>query len=219
MPDSTLRLDLAELQDSRISGINDSTITAQMLPSNVSNVEVKLVADLQTSISFGITIGIINIAAGPFIKLPRFNMSVSQFTTNKVGANCEPDGDTVDEFKDTYQNLTHVEYNVGIAAGLKAGAGFLYNKQIVLAEKGVSLATQCLVWQSEGTATQFAPATEVLAVMTSPLSLSETGGGERKKSAGVALTTPLSGILIASGISCMGILLLVCAIGSLTLSL
>ncbi|KAF2792210.1 hypothetical protein K505DRAFT_363106 [Melanomma pulvis-pyrius CBS 109.77] len=40
VPDSTLRIDLAELQNSFINGINDTTITAHTLSANTSDVEV-----------------------------------------------------------------------------------------------------------------------------------------------------------------------------------
>lgn len=191
VPDSTLRLDFAELQNSSINGINDTTITAHTLSANASDVEVSLTAGLQAAVTFGITLGFFNIDAGPYLSLPRLNMTVSQLATDNVGANCEAGGDTDVKFKDAFQNLTHVGYEVGLAAGMKAEAGF-FETHTDFGMLMVPVATQCLAWQTEGGSTQFAPATSILAVMTAPPSPTAGGNGN---SAGVSLRVPFMSIL------------------------
>lgn len=132
------------------------------------------------------------------MELPRLNLTASQRGTNDTGANCETDGDTAEEFQNAFQNLTHVQYNVGMVAGLEAEVAFWDFKTDLLSTQ-FPVATQCLVWQSEGTSAQFTPATAVLASMTAPpstaLPSSTAAGGAAKKGAGVETYGPPFGLL------------------------
>jgi len=160
-------LDLAEWQNSGITGLGNTEFIAKTLQANASDVEISLSAGVRTSITLGFTLGKTDIAAGPYMDLPRFNMTANQLATDDVGANCEENGDTDVKFKDAFQNLTHVQYNVGLAAGVKADVG-LWRPSKGLLSTQIPVATQCLVWQSEGSTKQFAPATAVLESMMAP---------------------------------------------------
>lgn len=124
-------------------------------------------------------------------------MTVTQLATDDVGANCETTGDTDIKFKAAYRNLTHVDYQVGIAAGLKAEVGLVYQKEIdILPFKAIPIATQCLAWHTEGGTTQLAPATAVLAAITAPPTPSGAangGNGDKGKNAAGALRNPFNG--------------------------
>ncbi|KAF2255937.1 hypothetical protein BU26DRAFT_598755 [Trematosphaeria pertusa] len=167
VPDSYIRADLAETQNSGIYGFNPD-ITAQPLQSNVSDVEVFLLAGLKTSLPVGLKfLGIDALSIGPFLSLPTFNMNVTQLAAADFGADCEPSNATnsADAFRDAFANLTHVEYNIGIGGGMDLP---LWLPDITFASADFPLATQCLVYQTEGSSTGLALATAVLASITAP---------------------------------------------------
>jgi hypothetical protein len=195
VPDSTIYINIAEFQDSYISGLNGTKVTARSLEANASDIDVTLSAALRPGLNFGVTLAGIRLAAGPYLDLPRLNMTASQLATDEIGANCQRNGDTDAKFKEAFQNLTHVQYNVDLAAGLQVDLPLRnWDTSTQLLSTQFPIATQCLVWQGKGTTTQFAPATAVLASMTAPPS-STGSGGPGKKSAGMTLHDPPIGIL------------------------
>lgn len=137
-----------------------------MLQSNASDVEVFLLAGLKPRLPFGVTfLKIIKLEAGPFLSLPNLNMKTTQLNTTDKGANCEANGDTADKFKESFKNLTHVAYNVGIGGGLEFPFPI---PDITFASVDIPLETQCLIYQTEGSTTGLALATAALASITAP---------------------------------------------------
>jgi hypothetical protein len=96
---------------------------------------------------------------GPFLTLPYLILNATQLSTSNVGSNCEGNGEVVQGFRDSYQNLTHVDYNVGIGGGMDIGFG----DPITFASTEYPLATQCLVYSTGGPSAVLAEATAVAA--------------------------------------------------------
>lgn len=218
MPDTALVFDIAELQNSEMPGLDKAEITPHTLQANASDIELSLKAALRPTITLGLQLGIVEISAGPYMDLPSFNLTTKQLATDNIGANCETDGDTDVKFKDAFQNLTSVDFSVGVEAGFIANFEALlasYEPSVSLVGAAVPVATQCLVWQDEGDTKKFVPATAVLASLTSP---SPSGDG-RKDSGGAMLRTPLTGILYPVDSSIFILAIIACAIGSLGLIL
>lgn len=140
-------------------------ITAKNLESNVSDVELFLLAGLKPG--FPLTLNLFNVVpieARPFLSLPNLSMNVTQRRTDQVGANCNETGDTDPRFKDAFKNLTHVQYDVGIGGGVEIPL----IGDITFASTSFPLATQCLVYKATGESTGLAVATAVLAEITKP---------------------------------------------------
>ncbi|KAF2741541.1 hypothetical protein EJ04DRAFT_571612 [Polyplosphaeria fusca] len=163
VPDSYIRLDVAELQNCAIEGFNPE-ITAQPLRSNISDIEMTLLAGLKQSFPFGLSILGFDLTFGPFLSAPNFNLEATQFLSTEVGADCEKNGTTDSKFKEEFTNLTHVQYNVGFAAGIQVPV----IGDITIAPTDIPLATQCLVYQTEGAETGLMLATAALASITTP---------------------------------------------------
>jgi len=77
--------------------------------------------------------------------------------TNSTGANCEPNNATDSRFQESFSELTHVVYNVGIGAGIEVPA------TKTLTSTNIPVATQCLVKKG---AEKLSDATEVLNQIT-----------------------------------------------------
>ncbi|KAJ4287705.1 hypothetical protein N0V90_012408 [Kalmusia sp. IMI 367209] len=180
VPDSKIRADIAETQNSGITGFNPN-VTAQLLRSNISDVEVWILAGLQPKFTASLEILDIDVGVGPFLSLPHFVLNATQLHSSNVGANCETNGDTVQEFKDSFTNITHVEYNVGIGGGLEID--ILGDHQITFASTDYQLATQCLVYKTDGPVAGLAEATSVLADLTKPPEPTGKGTGQEKGTA------------------------------------
>ena len=91
----------------------------------------------------------IGVGIGPYLSVPYVSLNATQLRTSEHGANCEAKGETVQEFKDSYKNLTHVKYDVGIGGGIEFDFGIFGSPQWTIASKPWPLATQCLVYKSE----------------------------------------------------------------------
>jgi hypothetical protein len=125
----------------------------------------------------------IGFGVGPFLSLPHFILNATQLQSSQVGADCESTGETVQQFKDSYTNLTRVEYDVGIGGGIDIDLGFFGNWPITIASTEIPLATQCLVYKTDGPTLGLAEATAVLAEITSPLQPTGTGADQTKEAA------------------------------------
>jgi hypothetical protein len=147
-------------------------VTLKPLSSNISNTEVSIVAALQPHIDASIDFffGALAFGGGPYISLPTVTMNVSQMTTGNVGANCEASGDTDVRFTDAYENLTHVDYSLGIDAGLQMGIDLIGIEAVGFSvpvwSTTLLAATQCFAYQTTGSTTGLAFATDVLMSMT-----------------------------------------------------
>jgi hypothetical protein len=147
-------------------------VTLKPLSSNVSNTEVSMVAALQPHIDARIKFffGSLSFGGGPYISLPTVTMNVTQMTTESVGANCEASGDTDVRFTDAYENLMHVDYSLGIDAGLHMGIDLIGIEAVEFSvpvwSTTLLAATQCFAYQTTGSTTGLAYATDVLMSMT-----------------------------------------------------
>ncbi|KAF2185913.1 hypothetical protein K469DRAFT_687727 [Zopfia rhizophila CBS 207.26] len=192
VPDSKFRLDIAEFQNSSITGPNGTKIIAKPFRANVSDIGVSLVAGLKPYIPIGIDfIELVQLRGGPTLTLPNINTTVTQLASGRVGANCEKDGETDVKFKDAFKNLTHVEYNIGLGAGLQLELGSL-GFDVDLFTKQIPLAIQCLAFQTEGTTTGLTFATAALASVTR--STSATRNALPTKNAASSSYTPSSAL-------------------------
>ncbi|KAF2122449.1 hypothetical protein BDV96DRAFT_560855 [Lophiotrema nucula] len=178
VPDSVLRADIAETQDSKIDGFNP-TVTAQVLRSNLSDVELTLSAGLKSSLPVGFSLLGFDMDLGPYLLLPNLELSATQLFTNETGANCESTGETDDKFKAQFANLTHVSYNVTVGGGIDFPLGI----EIPFGETDLAqLATHCLVYQTEGPTTGLALATAALASIIAPPPEASASNTPAKKS-------------------------------------
>jgi hypothetical protein len=125
-------------------------------------------AGLKPKFTAGLNILGIGLDVGPFLSLPYFVLNTTQLSSSEFGANCETNGDTVQEFKDSFTNLTHVGYSAGIGGGLDIDLGFFGDWPITFAFYEFPLATQCLVYHTGGSTIGLAEATSVLADITKP---------------------------------------------------
>jgi hypothetical protein len=160
VPDSILRADMAEVQNSGLTGFNPQ-VTAHQVSTNSSNINVFLFAGLKHQLPVGLEILKFSQEISPFLSLPNLNMNITQLDSTQVGANCEANGETDIRFQEAFEDVIHVEYNVGIGAGVDFPAPL---PGLNLAETSVPVATQCLVRQTDGPG--LADATAVLASIT-----------------------------------------------------
>ena len=196
VPDSRIVADIAETQNSGIFGFNP-TVTAQVLHSNISDVEVIMTAVVQPKFLAGIEILGIEFGVGPFLNLPHLKLNTTQLQSSNVGADCKANSETAQKFKDSFTNLTLVEYDVGIGGGIDIDLGFFGNYPITFSSTQWPLATQCLVYKSGGPTVGLAVATSVLAEITRPPQTSTaTGHTGRTKGAGSALVSPGRGLYV-----------------------
>ncbi|KAH7130568.1 hypothetical protein B0J11DRAFT_523459 [Dendryphion nanum] len=122
-----------------------------------------MLAGLTQKVTVGMKILGIGIEIEPFMSLPKLQLNATQLRTSEVGANCVKNGETVQQFKDSYKNLTHVGYDIGIGGGLGIDLGFFGNYRKTFAATKFPLATQCLVYKTDGPSLGLAYATSVLA--------------------------------------------------------
>ncbi|KAF2707768.1 hypothetical protein K504DRAFT_43393 [Pleomassaria siparia CBS 279.74] len=194
MANSSIRVDIGEVEDSGIKGF-DPTITAKPLRSNASDVDAFLVANFKSKLpisfhwSFLLAKG--DVAVGAFMSLPNMNVNVTHPNTNVTGADCNEGNNTTtittdDRFKDKFVELTHVVYNVSIGAGIAFDVPFLNDKTFL--GNHIDVATQCLVYQTEGTSVGLTVATAVLASITATPIPTPTPTPAPTSSAGVADT-------------------------------
>jgi len=160
VPDSIIRADIAETQNSGFDGFNP-TITAHRISANSSSVDVFLLAGFQQKYAIGLEILKVSKQIGPFLSLPNLTMNVTHLDSTQVGANCEANGETDLRFQQQFEDVIHVEYKVGIGAGIDMPDPI---PDILSVETEFPLATQCLVKQTDGPG--FADATAVLASIT-----------------------------------------------------
>ncbi|KAF2014065.1 hypothetical protein BU24DRAFT_425066 [Aaosphaeria arxii CBS 175.79] len=183
VPTSAIRLDIAELRNSSITGFTDTEITAKPIQANASDIELGMKVGFRPTLKAGFEIrNAFNFTAGPYFSLPEFNIAVAQLASSGVGANCEEKGETVEDFTKAFQNLTHVEYSLDLAAGIQGPQGFEFE----LTRTPIVAATQCLAYQQEGTSTGLAVATEVLESMKASASATATGTIVSTKGSSVA---------------------------------
>lgn len=142
-----------------------------------------MLAGLRAKFSAGLKILGVGFDVGPFLSLPHFVLNATQLRNSDVGANCEANGDTIQQFKDSFTNLTHVEYDVGIGGGLDIDLGFFGDYPISFASTEIPLATQCLVYKTDGPTKGLADATSVLADITKPPQPTGTATGQAKGAA------------------------------------
>jgi hypothetical protein len=105
-------------------------------------------------------------------------VNVTQLSSSDVGANCEQGGDSDPEFQEQFDNLTHVEYRLNLAAGIE----FPFIDPLTLVSVPFSLTTQCLAYKTAGPETGLAVATSVLAEFK-PTSTQESEGGKTEGAA------------------------------------
>ncbi|KAF2001105.1 hypothetical protein P154DRAFT_575483 [Amniculicola lignicola CBS 123094] len=148
VPPSRARIDVAEWEQSGIWGFNETTITPKIISSNVSNLELFMEVGLRPRIVAGLSLdNLPDFNAGPYLTLPSVKINVTQLATNDVGANCESGGDSDIKFEDAFQNLTHVNYSLNIAAGLGMDVGIIpLSKDLFDIE--LLGTTHCLVYQT-----------------------------------------------------------------------
>jgi hypothetical protein len=160
VPNSIIRADMAEVKNSGIEGFNP-TITAHQISTNSSNSDIFLLAGFQQKLPIGLEILKISQEIIPYLSLPTLTMNVTHLDSTQVGANCEANGETDPRFQQQFDNVVHVEYDVGFGAGIDMPDPI---PDIPSVETKVTLATQCLVRQTDGPG--FADATAVLASIT-----------------------------------------------------
>lgn len=177
VPNSRARLDIAEMQDSAIEGFGETEVTLKPLSANVSNLEFSIVGGLKPKITAGLEFLGVGFRGGPYVSLPQVNMTATQMSTDDVGANCTAGSDSDVMFKDAFQNLTHVDYSLGIAAGLGLELGLLDLSED-LWSKSLINATQCLAYQTSGPTKGLAFAVDVLESMTHTPTPTGTGPGK-----------------------------------------
>ncbi|KAF1851563.1 uncharacterized protein K460DRAFT_413105 [Cucurbitaria berberidis CBS 394.84] len=165
VPDSVAKLDAAELQDSYISGFNQTEVSLKPLSANVSNLEFSIAARLRPKITVGLSFLGASLEGGPYVSLPEIKMNVTQLATDKFGADCNTQGKTDVKFKDAFKNLTHVDYGIGLAAGFGVQVGLLPFSTELLSPT-LTHTTQCLAYQTAGTQTGLVIAKDVLESMT-----------------------------------------------------
>lgn len=130
----------------------------------------------------------VGLDVGPFLSLPHLTLNATQLPSTEVGANCKAKEETVQQFKDSYKNLTHVQYGVGIGGGIDIDLGWFEDYPITFASKQLDVATQCLVYKSDGPSIGLAYATSALAEITrtlqsSPATLTSKAKGSASNAA------------------------------------
>lgn len=131
-------------------------------------------------------------------------MTITQLASGEVGANCEEGGATVPEFEDAFRNLTHVQYNLELGAGLELDLGPA-NFKTDLVSVPFELATQCLAYQTQGSTTGLALATAVLELMTHTPTSSPTGAAGSGSTSSAWPTAAHSGVYLPAAIMAFGV--------------
>ena len=122
-----------------------------------------MLAGVKIVFAGGIDILGIGVDLGPFLSLPHLTLNATQLQSSTVGSNCEANGEMIQGFKDSYTNLTHVDYNVGIGGGIDMDFGVFGDYATTFASTEYPLATQCLVYSTGGPSAVLAEATAVAA--------------------------------------------------------
>ncbi|KAF2746267.1 hypothetical protein M011DRAFT_478261 [Sporormia fimetaria CBS 119925] len=124
---STIRLDIGEFSESKLTGFDAVTISALPFNTNVSDATISIQTELRSYLPLGISFldERIVLQGGPYLSLPSISTTISQLSTDTVNENCEPGTNPQTEaFRSAYPNLTHVVSEVGMKAGFEFNAVF-----------------------------------------------------------------------------------------------
>ncbi|TVY88396.1 hypothetical protein LAWI1_G004756, partial [Lachnellula willkommii] len=161
VPDnSSILLNVGQLNDSSYQGFNDAQISAIPLSASSPSIALTLGIGLHAELDLGIDIlsGDGSITAGAFVDLPALKISIA----NLAGVNkqCEPITNitSVDQLlSHAFPNLTHIVPEANIKVGLQVGGGLdvpelnfhaSIGSQAVLAGTSYSMPTACLSFDS-----------------------------------------------------------------------
>lgn len=173
VPDTRIFLDLADQNNTAVTGIEGTTITSLPFRADVGKVNLDLTVAFRPQISFGFRmeknfgepIGVVSAQAeaGVYLDLPSANLSIATISSEDHNAKCEarePDS-SVSEPEQTvlaaFPDMVHIKAFGQIGAGVDVLAeldlpGTKYDTDIpaskTIMSKATALGTTCLVWRS-----------------------------------------------------------------------
>ncbi|KAL8949017.1 MAG: hypothetical protein Q9222_004840 [Ikaeria aurantiellina] len=125
VPDnSSIVLDLADTENSKITGFPDTQITALPFTAQIDNVALTVSASFRPTLLLGVKVLTGTLGAGVFFNLPTISATVSQVA--HVDSKCDPipiadNSTTIDGIlQDVFGSLTNIEPNVEFDFGVLA---------------------------------------------------------------------------------------------------